>query len=161
MESDSDPSVSTLVSGRPLTGQTKEIVFNVVQYLKKQKRDYRLDYNVAAAASAATGISERTVYNIIKEARDFPDVLNSKPSNSRLSSGIPLASQAKEIVFNVVQYLKEQKGCYHLDYNVAIAASDATGISESTVYSIVKQAKDLLTTEWNRPSSKTSNGALR
>lgn len=60
---------SRLASGRPLTSQAREIIFNVVEYLRKQKKEYNLSYNIAASTSEATGVSQATVYKILKEAK--------------------------------------------------------------------------------------------
>lgn len=62
-------SKSSCVSGRPLRGQAREIVFNVVTHLTEQKQQHKLKYNVAQATSDATGVSESLVKRIIAEGR--------------------------------------------------------------------------------------------
>lgn len=67
MASTSGKSKST--SGRPLRGQAREIVYNVVTHLKKQKEEYKLKYNVVESASELTGVSKSLVKTIIGEGK--------------------------------------------------------------------------------------------
>lgn len=57
---------------------------------------------------------------------------------SRLGAGLALRGQAREIIFNVYQYLAKAKIENNLKYNVADSTSEATGVSVRFIYKIVK-----------------------
>lgn len=62
-------STSKSVSGRPLRGQAREIVYNVARFFKKQKEQHNMDMNIATVTSEATGVSERLVNTVLKEGK--------------------------------------------------------------------------------------------
>lgn len=59
--------------------------------------------------------------------RDFLIVLMA----SSMRSGTPLQSQAQEIVYNVVKYLKHQKELHNVNYKIVKATHDAPSVSDS------------------------------
>ena len=62
-------------------------------------------------------------------------------SKSGSKSGRPLRGQAREIVYNVAAYLREQKTVNKLNYNVVVSTSEATGVSKSLVKRILAEGK--------------------
>lgn len=64
-------SKSSSVSGRPLRGQAREIVYNVAQYFKELKEQHNLqNANILFMTSRATGVSVSTVTKILKEGKE-------------------------------------------------------------------------------------------
>ena len=62
-------------------------------------------------------------------------------------SGCPLRSQAREILYNIAKYLNLIKQEYKLSYNVTASTSEATGVSEGVVKSIIKEGDRSLSTQ--------------
>lgn len=67
-------STSTIARGKPLRRQAREIVFNVAQYfIAKKKQDEengdQRKYDVRELISEVTGVSQRTISNILSEAK--------------------------------------------------------------------------------------------
>ena len=47
------------VSGRPIIGMAKEIVYNVKEFFKKQKEEHKLNIDITAVTTEATRVSKR------------------------------------------------------------------------------------------------------
>lgn len=63
---------------------------------------------------------------------------------SSIRSGTQLRCQAWEIVYNVANYLRNQKELHNLKYNIVKATHNATGVSESSIKAIMAKGKNAL-----------------
>lgn len=77
--------------GRPIDRDTKAVIYNVAKYFLKRKAkkttyEFKNDINIAKTVAEATGYSERTVRNVIKEGNASPDTLGPLKFRSPIKS---------------------------------------------------------------------------